>query len=471
MLEEISIDEKKCCYCGGCVGVCPEDALVLKETELKIDRDRCTLCGNCLIFCPVRALFEKTEEPPQQMPAAENLTIDVVVVGAGPAGSLCARCLARSGIEVIVVEKKQEIGVPKRCAEAVDIQVFDELGIETNPLWLVNRIQTAALYSPNGKSVKFGAPSMEEGGCIVERKIFEKHLAKEAICAGARYMLKTMAVGVIQDNGRTTGVVAEQMGKKREIRAKVVIAADGVDSKIARSAGLDTVNLLENYMSCFQYEMAGVHNIDEEAIHLYYGNSIAPGGYVWIFPKGNGLSNVGIGIKAEKRGDQVSQEYLDEFIRMNPSIFSGASAVEYNCGGVPVNQTVRSLTADGLMIIGDAAQMVNPITGGGLNLAMIAGKMAAEVAIDCIRRGDVRSESLREYEKKWKIRHGKELNNLLKLQRFTERLTDEDLNSLADILTGRVLEDMARGKYSGFMKLLITRLPSLTNLAVKYLKS
>lgn len=469
--EELRIDREKCCYCGGCVGVCPADALLLMETELRIDEEKCTMCRYCLFFCPVEAFSIQTDELSEHKPEVEIISTDVVVVGAGPAGSICAKYLAQSGVNVLVIEKKQEIGVPKRCAEAVDTQVFNEVGIETDPVWLINRIRTAVLYAPDGNSVKFGAQSFEESGCMVERKIFEKHLAKDAIRAGAKYMLKTMALGVLKEKNQVKGVVVEHMGVKKKIAAKIVIAADGVDSMISKSAGQKTVNRLKNYMSCFQYEMAGIDNIDEKAIHLYYGNSIAPGGYAWIFPKGNSLANVGVGIKMLKEGSKTPKGHLDEFIEKNPSIFRSASAVEFNCGGVPVNQTVETLVGDGLMIIGDAAQLVNPITGGGLKLAMISGKMAAEVAAECLRKGDISVRSLSEYQKKWDVLEGKELRRMVKLQQFTENLTDDDFNNLAGILTEKILGELARGIYSGFIKLLLKKLPSLMHFAVKFLKS
>jgi len=469
--ENLWIDRDKCCYCGGCVGVCPAQALMLMETELKLDREKCTMCRYCLIFCPVEAISIRPEEISEYRPEAEIVQTDVVIVGAGPAGSICAKYLAQSGVHVLVVEKRQEIGAPKRCAEAVDPKTFKAVGIEPNPLWLTNRIQTAVLYAPNENRVTFGARSSDESGVIIERKIFDKHLAKDAIRAGAKYWLKTTALDVIQENGQVKGVVVEHMGMAKKIMAKIVIAADGVDSLMAKSAGLKTVNPLKYYMSCFQYEMAGLSNIDEQAIHLYYGNDIAPGGYVWVFPKGNTLANVGVGIKALKDGRKTPQKYLDQFIEKHPFIFQNASAVEFNCGGVPVHQTVETLVGDGMMIIGDAAHLVNPITGGGIDLAMISGRMAAEVAVEALQKGDVRRRNLSKYQKKWDAQHGKKLKKMLKLQKFTENLTNEDLNKLADILTAKILGELADGNFSGFIKLLLKKLPSLAHFAVTYLRS
>ncbi|MCJ7579830.1 MAG: geranylgeranyl reductase family protein [Candidatus Aminicenantes bacterium] len=471
MTEDIRIDREKCCYCGGCVGVCPEDALVLKDTELKIDREKCTLCRICIQFCPVEAIEIGGEDSSLHQPETNIIQTDVVIVGAGPAGSLCAKYLAQAGVDVLVVEKKQEIGVPKRCAEAVDFSVFEKVGVEPHPLWLIQRIHSAVLHAPNKNSVKFGARTQMESGCIIERKIFEKHLAKDAILAGAKYCLKTTALRVLKNNDDVIGVLVEHMGVEKKIIAKITVAADGVDSKIAKSAGIDTVNTLNNYMSCFQYEMAGLSDIDEEAIHLYYGNTTVPGGYLWIFPKGNGLANVGVGINVLRSRDRSAKHYLDSFIKDHPTIFERSSPVEVNSGGVPVHQTLETLTDNGLMIIGDAAQLVNPVTGGGIDLAMLSGKLAAEVAVESLHKNDVSKKSLSTYQNRWELLFGKQLKKMHRLQRFMENLSDDDFNELADILTSNVLQDLAEGRFSGFVKLVLKKMPSLAHFAVKFLKS
>jgi digeranylgeranylglycerophospholipid reductase len=127
--------------------------------------------------------------------------------------------------------------------------------------------------------------------------------------------------------------------------------------------------------------------------------------------------------------------------------------------------------ADGLMVIGDAAQLVNPISGGGIRLAMVSGRLAAEAAVRAIRKGDVGRKSLSEYEKLWDAREGGRLDAMLKLQRFTDRLGDDELNRLAEILTGPILTDLAEGRFVGFLKLLMKKAPALAPFAVKYLRS
>lgn len=305
---------------------------------------------------------------------------DVVIVGAGPAGSIAAKRIAESGVKVIVLEKRQEIGAPKRCAEGINVLGLENVGIKPDPRWAINEIRGGALYSPRGKKVII--QYKDKVGYILERKMFEKFLAAEAIRAGAKYMVKTRALGVIKENNKVVGINAEFMGNEFEIKSKIVIAADGVDSLIAKSAGLKTLNKLTDYYSGFQYEMAGLKNVRRDVIHIFFGDEIAPKGYVWIFPKSEHTANVGVGILGLKSGDgHRAKDYLDKFIKIHPEIFEDSSPVEINTGGIPVSSCAETFVTDGLMAIGDAAQQVNPIHGGGIALAMNAAKIAGEVVV------------------------------------------------------------------------------------------
>ncbi|ODS40303.1 hypothetical protein BEH94_00320 [Candidatus Altiarchaeales archaeon WOR_SM1_SCG] len=383
----------------------------------------------------------------------KNYNYDVVIVGAGPAGSTCARHLAENNIKVLVVEKKQEIGTPKRCAEGLNYRGLKNAGLEPDPRWATSEIQGVSLYSPGEKNIEMKwAGAM---GCVLERKIFEKFLARDAINAGARYMVKTRAIEVLKENGKISGIKAEFMGKEFNINAKLVIAADGVESGIAKSAGIKTLNKLTDYISGFQYEMAGLKNYDENLLHVFFGNEVAPKGYAWIFPKGEGVANIGIGILGKESSDKNrAKDYLDKFIEKHPGIFEDASPIEINAGGVPVSSAVETFVADNFMIIGDSAQLVNPIHGGGIDIAMNSAKIAAGVAAEALKEGDLSKEKLYGYEKTWRETTGVKMQKLLRLRMVLEKLTDNDFELLADVLSGEDIVKLTVGKFKFLLKLL-----------------
>ncbi|PKP61352.1 MAG: digeranylgeranylglycerophospholipid reductase [Candidatus Altiarchaeales archaeon HGW-Altiarchaeales-1] len=384
----------------------------------------------------------------------EKYDYDVVIVGAGPAGSICARYLAEKGVKVLVVEKRQEIGAPKRCGEGIVVESLEGFNFDPNANWITNKIHGFSIYSPNRKRVSMSWN--EPKGWIVERKIFEKYLAVDAINAGARYMVKTRAIEIMKEGEKIYGVKVENMGDKFEIRSKIVIAADGVDSKIAKSAGINTVNKLSDYHSGFQYEMAGVKNCDSKQIHIYVGNTVAPKGYIWIFPKGERVANVGIVILAKESSDKRrAKDYLDKFIETHSEIFEGASPIEINAGGVPVSGAVETFVHDNFMIIGDAAQLVNPIHGGGIVLAMNSGNIAAEVASEALKEGNTSKEKLYRYEKIWRETIGVKMQKLLQIRMVIEKLSDDDFNLLGDILSGEDVTKLIGGKYKFVLNMLV----------------
>jgi digeranylgeranylglycerophospholipid reductase len=394
--------------------------------------------------------------------------VDVVIVGGGPGGALAAREFARGGVKTLVVDRRQEIGAPKRCAEGISNEGLLESGVQPHPAWTSGRITGAVLYTPKGRTVTVDDETAV--GWVVERKVFEKHLAKDAIEAGARYMVKTHIDNVLMDGKRAVGVTGDFMGKSVRINAKIVVGADGIDSLIGRKGGLrGSLQKMRDYHSAAQYEMAGV-KCDMTRLHLYFGHDVAPLGYVWIFPKAAGLANVGVGILTSKsKHGHRALDYLDKFIAENPKMFAGASPVEINASGIPVSAGIKRFWGDGLMLVGDAAQQVNPIHGGGISLAMRAGVIAGQVGAKAIKEGDVSQERLSEYGREWERVHGAELARLYKFRMFMEELTDKDFEKISTIVTSDIIVDLTYARFRSFAKLMLTKMPTMVPLLAKYL--
>lgn len=407
---------------------------------------------------------------PGTIPRAVDMQVDVLVVGLGPGGLIALREFAKQGFNVLGIDRKQELGWPKRCAEGVSDEGLAHCGVKPDPAWAYGRIEGAALYSPSGKRVVLEDESTY--GWVVERKIFEKHLARDAILAGGKIMVKTQAVALLKDQaGAVAGVRAEFMGTQFNIRARLTVGADGIDSFIGKWSGLKTLNRVRDYHAGFQYEMVGVEGYEGNWLHLYFGEDVAPKGYVWIFPKGEGVANVGIGILAkESEWGNRAQDYLDRWIERNPQYFQKASITEINGSGIPVSSRVPEPIGDGVLLVGDAAQLVNPIHGGGIIIAMRAAIIAARVGGEALRAGDVSKARLQPYVTEyWTKDEGAVTEKLLKMRYFMENLTDKDFERLADILDGKVIMEVANAKFPTFVKLLLRHFPTLAPLVRKYI--
>ncbi len=354
---------------------------------------------------------------------------DVLVIGAGPAGSSTAKHAALNGANVILMDKKSEIGAPKRCAEGVSKEGLKKLGIEPSSRWVTKELSGVRLVSPDGTDVWLNDDRVKlpEAGYILERKVFDKFMAMDAARAGAKIMIKTLARGMRKDYDCYI-VSCERMGEDFEIKAKIIVGADGPESRVGRWGGLKTAIKPKNMESGIQFEMAGVEMEDPDCIEFYFG-SVAPGGYAWIFPKGDDIANVGLGIVSTET-DKTAYEHLVEFVAKCPAT-QNAQAVELNIGGDPVGGMLKTLVTDNLMIVGDAAGHVNPLTGGGIITALEAGMYAGEVAAAAVKDGDYSEKRLFGYQEKCEIEIGNSFDKYLKTKDYLLSLSDSDLDSIA----------------------------------------
>jgi digeranylgeranylglycerophospholipid reductase len=360
---------------------------------------------------------------------------DVVVVGGGPGGSMAARYCAEGGLKTIMLEKKAEIGAPLRCAEGVSKKWLQEVGIEPDPAWICADMVGAVIRSPSGHTFKLDeSKAGSEVGYVLERHLFDKALARRAAEAGAQILMRTSATGVIIEDGRLAGVKAKSMGEEIEIRAKAVVAADGFESQVARWAGVDTSLKLNDICSCIQYRMVNL-DIDPEYCEFVIGGSIAPGGYLWIFPKGEGIANVGIGVMGTRCKNADPKVYLDKFIASDPR-FKRAQSLEVVGGMVSTCPGLDCAVADNLVIVGDAARIIDPVTGGGICHACRTGMYAGKVLVEASKKGDFSKSALMPYEKMWRDRMEDKLyRNWMAKERLAE-LDDETIDELVKLVSG-----------------------------------
>ena len=370
---------------------------------------------------------------------------DIVVVGGRVAGSASSLFASKNGLNVLMIEKRQEIGSPVQCGEATTKDTYNTLGINPSKKYVRAELKGSDVHAPNGKHVRIEGNRIHGfmEGYVVERKIFDKELAIESAKAGTDIMVKTRVKDLIIKEGHVCGVVAEHLGKTFNIKADIVIAADGIESNISRLAGLKTVNTVKDIGSCAQYEMVGV-DIPSNYMQLYYGKHIAPGGYLWMFPKGDGIANVGLGVL---NSNKTAYHYLTKFIRN-----LNATPVELNIGGVPVSGPMDRTFTSGLMVVGDAAGQADPINGAGIENTITCAKIAGDIALESIENEDTSSTYLKKYEDMWKLTIGNNIETSLKYRKIIDKLSDDDFNAIAEFLEHKDLESISKLSILKFLK-------------------
>jgi digeranylgeranylglycerophospholipid reductase len=359
---------------------------------------------------------------------------DVIVVGAGPAGSMAARSAAENGAEVLVLEKDREVGIPVRCAEGVGEIGLKAVVDEIKPRWICQKIYGVQLISPDNQMVLLEGEQM---GYVLNRKVFDYDLAQMAADAGAVIQTKAFVTGLQYADGYVTGVRVLSLDREHEIAARVVIGADGIEALVGRWAGLRKHFAMHDVETCAQVTAANI-DLDPRYCYFYFGKDNAPGGYVWAFSKGEGVFNIGLGIGGNFSGPKSAMDYLNQFLEKK---FPEAAVLTTVVGGVPCAPPIKKMAGNGAMIVGDAANHANPVSGGGIIRGMLAGKIAGKVAAEAVKNGDVSEKFLNTYSKIWFDGEGKTHSFFYKIKKGIYNLTDDDLNRTAQLMNSKPMKE------------------------------
>jgi digeranylgeranylglycerophospholipid reductase len=349
---------------------------------------------------------------------------DIIVVGGGPAGSIAAKFAAEQGVSVLMLEKDRDIGYPVRCGEAVSMAGLEEF-IVPDTKWIATEITNFSFIAPDKTQIDV---PFDGKGCILERKIFDYELANIAAKAGTDVLTRAYVNGLILENEKVSGVKYEYRGEQKEIKSKLVIAADGVESRVGRWAGLKTHSDFRDMESGIQVTATGI-DIDQNTCYFYWGNIYAPKGYLWVFPKGDGVANIGLAITGDIGKKRSALSYLNEFMDTH---YPNASILTQVVGGIPFTPTLEKIVAPGILLAGDAARQINPLSGGGIISGMIGGSIAGQAAGEAIIKDDLNLIS--EYEVKWHNRLGKRHEMFNRIKNGIYNLSDDKYNSIAHSL-------------------------------------
>jgi len=376
-------------------------------------------------------------------------TVDVAVVGAGPGGLYAAIESLKRGLRVHVFDKKTVIGAPVKCGEYFPIRkemeyllpnAWEYTHVFDVPEEAIDNVcKTIRVISPKGDEYEFEFVSY-----VLDRTTLEQGLAKQVERLGGTIELQCSA-----DLFRDNGDLCVGKNKATSIRSKVVIAADGFPSKIAKASGILTEDYVTPNNVAINYEfLMRELGVDQSVTEMYLGTEFAPGGYGWIIPKGNKSANVGIGIRTSYSKKNNGRGYLQYFLHdcsLTKNKLQGGKPGPMIADVLPVDGPVKKTYSEHVMAVGDAAAMVMPTNGGGIATAMITGTIAGQVAADYLQR----NVPLSDYEVRWKDAMGAEMVASTKMRRLADRFMGNDFlfhlmlkilgtKGIKDVITCRV---------------------------------
>ncbi len=386
---------------------------------------------------------------------------DLIVIGAGTAGSMAARTAAELGFNVCLIDKKEqkEIG-DKVCGEAVGKHHFDELGVSPpRSNELASMVIGVDIHSPDDQTV-FRVRGKGIYGFMINRHEFGQRLLNEALDRGAKLHDNAVVENIIIEKGMVVGVKlkGKKHNEERKVQAKVVIDACGFQDVLKKQLPPDwriEKGIKGEDVAAAYREIRGLsHKVEEpEYIRICFSQKASPGGYCWIFPKGENLVNVGLGVQM-KEGFPNPKKMLYQNVLSKP-LFLDSKVLKGGGGLVPTRRPMSNMVGNGILFVGDAAYQPNPVHGGGIGPSMVAGKLAAQVACKGIEDGNLNMESLWSYNVEFMRWYGAKAAGLDIFRIFLQKCSDNELNyGMANGLIKE--EDLLKASLGEDLKLTVT---------------
>ncbi len=347
---------------------------------------------------------------------------DVVIVGGGPIGCFVARHIAEAGRKVLILEEHREIGVPPHCAGLVSPEVLSISGVGDDVI--LNEIRGANIYAYDGTKLSFLGERTY--ALVIDRIMFDKRLSVMAENSGAELLRDSRVIG-FERNDNGVDVIFIRSGERSKVKTSLVIGADGAYSMVARSFNLP---LPKEIVYGFQVE--GILDCDNPyQVEVMVDNETSPGWFSWIIPISRDYARIGLGINV--RGNP--RNYLKMLCnKWEPLRYFKDLDIKKVMGGlIPLGLIEKSYT-DNVMLVGDAALQLKPLSGGGLYLGLLAGIICSKVALESLDRGDFSSNMLSKYQKLWIKSVGKEIKLGLRLRKIFLGLNNKERSDLLKIL-------------------------------------
>ena len=333
---------------------------------------------------------------------------DVVVVGGGPAGSRTAAALAKNH-DVLVIEEHSRVGEPVQCAGLITEKSIELSGIRPE---ILNRFTGANVIFPNGNIVTVA--SADTKAVMIDRSDFDMKLYEKAVDSGAEYVFSNRYVS----HSASDGIVTVRT-ENEDYRSRLLIGADGHSSRVAMTI---PDNGPKEYIRGIEYDVK--HRMDDQdTINIRIGTDIAPGLFSWEAPFGE-YTRVGL---CATWSEGLPIDFMKVLLKR--SGLEDCEVVKRYCGKVPIGRRRRTY-ADNLMLIGDAASQVKPISAGGIYPAMMCVDPLCQTAEEALSSGDLSERSLSRYEKRWSKSVGKELDRAYRLRKIYVKFNNDDMDAI-----------------------------------------
>ena len=331
---------------------------------------------------------------------------DVIVVGAGPAGSTAARICAKSGLDTLCIEEHGTIGYPVQCAGLLSNAAFDECRVSQRSV--LNTVSGARIVSGLGSELFFDAQKTK--AVVVDRGMLDREMAELAADCGAQFCLKTGVYGV-----RGTTVLTRGINGHEEISAKLLVAADGPRSTIARLLGMERSKV---YLAGIQADLP--YECDPRLVGIYPDAS--PDLFGWAIPTGK--DRVRVGLCAKTKGPERFAAFVKRF---------GTTSTHLVTGTLPLGLMPRTY-GHRTLFVGDAAGFAKPTSGGGVYTGIRSARHAAAIAAAACEQGRFDDAVLAGYEQRWKADIGRELELGFHIFQMRQKISAREMNEMIQAL-------------------------------------
>jgi digeranylgeranylglycerophospholipid reductase len=359
---------------------------------------------------------------------------DVIVVGGGTAGCLAAKTTAEAGLSVCIVESKKRDAIGEKiCGDALGEHHLKNVGLEKPQGGeLEKRIEGIKIYSPDLETV-FTVQHEDFVGYLLNRRLFGQWLLKKAIDAGAVLFDSTQCLKPVIERGVVAGVLAKNLktGENVQLSGKVVADASGflavVRRKLPEGMMVESEVVNEDVEACYR-EIRQLKQETEETKYceIYIDQKIAPGGYTWVFPKSGAKVNVGLGICMRGKFPNPKRQFYRHVLTR--PLFEGSLLLSGGAWFDPTRRPLDNMVGDGVVVLGDAACLVNPIHGGGIGPSMLSGFLAGKTIVEALEKGDVGRRFLWSYNCRYMEMYGMKQAGLDVFRMLLLSSRDEDLS-------------------------------------------